>query len=96
MKSFVYINNLYDYYGELLTPLQQEYFESYYFNNLSLAEISDNYDVSRTAIHQQLKNIEEKLEYFEEKLQLYSKGQKIEDLIKNLDGDLKNKIKELI
>lgn len=94
--SFVYINNLYDYYGELLTPLQQEYFEAYYFNNLSLSEISENYNVSRNAIHQQLKKIEEKLDYYEEKLGLYKKSVKINEIIKNLDEDTKTKIKELI
>ena len=34
--------NLYDYYGELLTDKQKEYFEDYYFDNLTLAEISEN------------------------------------------------------
>lgn len=94
--SFEYINILYDYYGDLLTPLQKEYFEAYYFNNLSLSEISENYNVSRNAVHRQLKIIEEKLNYYEDKLGLYKKGLKIEKLIEGLDEDLKNKIKELI
>ena len=32
---------LYDYYGELLSDSQKEYFMDYYFNNLSLGEIAD-------------------------------------------------------
>ena len=43
------INNLiilYDYYGNLLTSSQQNYFVEYYFNNLSLSEISENLNVS--------------------------------------------------
>ena len=52
------INNLiilYDYYGNLLTSSQQNYFVEYYFNNLSLSEISENLNVSRNAAHKQLR-----------------------------------------
>ena len=87
---------LYDYYGELLTNKQQLYFEDYYFNNLSLQEIADNYEVSRNAVFNSLKEIEKKIEYYEQVLKLYEKGKKIEVLIENLDEDLKEKIKELI
>lgn len=87
---------LYDYYGELLTSKQQSYFEEYYFNNLSLQEIADNYEVSRNAVFNSLKEIEKKLEYYEEILKLYEKGKKIEILIEDLDEKLKAEIKELI
>ena len=46
-----YIIILYDYYGELFNDKQKRYFEDYYFNNLSLGEISDNIGISRNAIH---------------------------------------------
>ena len=87
---------LYEYYGELLTKKQQFYFEDYYFNNLSLQEIAENYAVSRNAVFNSLKNIEKKLTYYESILKLYQKSQKIDKLIGNLDSELKNKIKELI
>ena len=48
---------LYDYYKELLTNKQREYFEDYYFDNLTLSEIADNNDVSRNAIHKQIKDV---------------------------------------
>lgn len=89
--------NLYDYYGELLTEKQRDYFEEYYFNNLSLAEISENYNISRNAIHKQLKEVESKLLHYEEILSLYSRKQKIELLLTQIDNQkLKNKLKELI
>ena len=50
-------NHLFDYYGCLLTEKQQEYFTSYYFDDMSLAEIADIYNVSRNAVHDQLKKI---------------------------------------
>ena len=40
MDEREYIIILYDYYKELFNMKQQEYFEEYYFNNLSLSEIS--------------------------------------------------------
>ena len=45
---------LYDYYGELLSDSQKEYFMDYYFNNLSLGEIADNLEISRNAVHKQI------------------------------------------
>lgn len=96
MNDIVYLSDLYDYYGELLTEKQQEYFEDYYFNNLTLAEIAENNNISRNAIHKQIKDALNKLEIFEEKLQLLNKRKKIQEIIKNLDDKLKEKIEELI
>ena len=95
-NKVLHLNNLYDYYGELLTDKQKEYFEDYYFNNLTLAEIAENNNISRNAIHKQIKETENKLELFEEKLQLLKKRRKISKLIENLDKSLKEKIEELI
>ena len=87
---------LFDYYGELFTDKQKEYFTDYYFNNLTLQEIADNNNVSRNAVHKNIKDILSKLDYYEEKLNLYSNKQKIEKLIENIDVNIKNQIKELI
>ena len=73
MKERIYLNNLYDIYGELLDSKKKEYFEMYYFDNLSLQEISDNLGVSRNAIFKQIKNAEAKLLFYEEKLELFKK-----------------------
>lgn len=87
---------LFDYYGKLLTDKQQEFFEDYYFDNLTLQEIADNYDISRNAVHKTLNAIIKKLEYYEEKLKLYEKSLKIKELIINLDEETKDKINDLI
>ena len=96
MDKYLYLINLYDYYSDLLTDKQQEYFKDYYFDNLSLSEISENHHISRNAIHKQLKAIETKLTYYEEKLQLYKKSLKIKEIINSLDKETKEKIEELI
>lgn len=97
MEERNYLIILYDFYGELLTDKQRMYFEDYYFNNLSLGEISENNGYSRNAIHKNIKTAEEKLYFYEEKLELYKKKKLIEDIIKDIDNDtIKNKIREIL
>lgn len=96
MNNKIYYNKLYDYYKELLTGKQREYYESYNFQDYSLAEISENEGVSRNAVHNQIKTVLEKLDFYEDKLHLAENSIKIKELISNLDDDLKEKIEELI
>ena len=92
----IYYVELFDYYGELFTDKQKEYFIDYCFNNLTLQEIADNNNVSRNAVHKNIKEVEEKLDYYESKLHLHSNRKKIEDIISDLDSDIKKKIEEWI
>lgn len=69
-----FFNSLFDYYGDLLTEKQKEYFQNYYFDDLSLAEIASLHNVSRNAIFDQLKKIYAALEQYEEKLGLLDKN----------------------
>ena len=87
---------LFDYYGDLFTDKQKEYFIDYYFNNLTLQEIAENNNISRNAVHKNIKDVTEKLDYYESKLNLYSNKKKIEKLIENIDKEIKEKIEELI
>lgn len=96
MENQLLLCSLYDYYKELLTDKQKMYFEDYYFDNLTLSEMSENYEISRNAIHKSLKEVEEKLTYYEDKLKLYNKSNEIKKIISNLDEETKEKIKELI
>lgn len=41
---------LFDFYGELLTDRQKEFFDLYYNEDLSLAEIAENYGISRQGV----------------------------------------------
>ena len=93
MEEIIYYSALFDYYQNLLTDVQRKYFEDYYFNNLSLQEIADSYDVSRNAISKTLKEIKEKLDYYESNLKLLGNNKKIREL--RSEEDLK-RIEEYI
>ena len=96
MEDFVLYNELYDIYSGLLTDKQREYFEDYYFNNLSFSEMADNYGVSRNAIFKQVHIVLDKLKEYESILQLKSKKEKILKLIDDYDLDIKEKIEDLL
>lgn len=97
MSDRDYMIMLYDFYGELFNDKQREYFEEYYFQNLSLSEIANNLGVSRNAIHKVVQGVEEKLNFYEEKLGMYKKNKLIYDIIKEIDDKkLKERLKGLI
>ena len=84
---------MYDYYSCLLDIDEKKYFELYYFDNMSLQEISDEIGVSRNAVFKQLKKVKEKLEFFDSKLQLIKKSNKLKKIIDTIsDDDLKKKL----
>lgn len=82
-----YFNNLIAWYGTLLTDNQLDIMQSYYQEDLSLAEIAKNNNVSRSAIFDTIKRSENILINYEEKLQLYEKF--------TLRNKQYNKLKEL-
>ena len=74
---------LFDIYMELLTDKQKEYFIAYYYDDLSLAEIASEKNVSRNAIFDQIKKAISLLEFYEEKLSLYRKRSEIEEVLED-------------
>ncbi|MGL6009091.1 MAG: YlxM family DNA-binding protein [Culicoidibacterales bacterium] len=74
LQKVIRLNQLLDLYGQLLTPKQYDYMDRYYGDNLSLAEIATEANVSRAAVHDQLKRGEHQLEGYESKLQLAAKA----------------------
>ena len=68
---------LFEYYKELLTDKQIETFICYYNEDYSLAEIAEEFNISRNAVWDTLKKVVALLEYYEEKLKLYQKDQKL-------------------
>ena len=96
MEDVVLFNELYDLYGGLLTEKQREYFEDYYFNNMSFSEMADDYDVSRNAVFKQVHIVTDKLNESESILHLKEKRDKLDEIIKDAPEDIKQKIEELM
>ena len=64
---------LFDFFGDLLTEKQHEYFDLYYNEDLSLAEIADEIGISRQGVRDLIKKAEEELNNLEDKLGLVRK-----------------------
>ena len=77
-------NVLYDLYGALLTEKQREYFEYYYAEDYSLAEIAELLGVSRNAVFDQLHIVTGYLDDYEEKLKLSQQKMIRADLVKQI------------
>jgi len=84
------LNSLYDFYQSLLTKKQREYMEMYYFDDFSLAEISEVANVSRQAIYDTLKRTEQLLESYEENLSLYKKHSERRKIIDQLKIEMQD------
>ncbi len=97
MEDFVYYNNLFDIYGELLTEKEKIAFEDYYQEDLSLGEIAINKNISRSAVQKMLKNVLEKLNYYEDKLGIYKKNCQLNEVLRmNKVEDIKAKIEDIL
>lgn len=89
--------SLYLIYKDLLTKKQQEYFKYYYFEDLSLSEISENMLVSKAFVGKTLKQIENKLNDLESTLKINTLYNKIKEISKNTtDKETKKELENLI
>ncbi len=70
-NRFEYINNLLSFYDKLLTERQSEILHYHYYEDMSISEIAEILNVSRSAVHDALKKAELLLEEYEDKLHLY-------------------------
>ena len=70
IEQVIKISQLYDFYSELLSEKQKQYLNDYYFNDFSLTEIPENYDISKQAVSNNIKRTITELEQYEEKLNL--------------------------
>lgn len=62
--------DLYDIYKDLLTDKQREYFQNYYFEDLTLQEASDELNVSKQIISKTILQVTNKLKKYESTLHL--------------------------
>ena len=61
---------LFDFYGDLLTERQKEFYDLYYNEDLSLAEIAENYGISRQGVRDVIVRAEAAMTEIEDKTHL--------------------------
>ena len=92
MKNQTYrMTMLFDFYGELLTDRQKEFFDLYYNEDLSLSEIAENEGISRQGVRDVIVRAEAAMTELEDKtglirrfMQMQKKVQGIEDAAKEI------------
>ena len=89
--------NLFDVYEALLTDREKEIFKYYYYEDLSLSEIGDNLNITRTGVFNTLKKVEEKLHQYESDLKLMNIKNTLKGLLEEQDIEtIKSKLKKII
>ena len=81
MEKFIYYNELYLIYKELINNKTLDIFDLYYGENLSMQEIADIKNISKSRVGTIIKSIEQKLDKYEEALCLYKKYNKLNELL---------------
>ena len=71
MENFIYYNELYNIYKCLFTNKQKNILELYFNENLSLSEISESENVSKSYIGKIIKESQNKLLFYEENIGYY-------------------------
>ena len=97
INKTIEINRLLDIYGRLLTKQQFEIMSDYYYCDLSLSEISELRNISRTAVSDAIKTATKKLDKFEKNLGICrvfdkNRNENNKEIIDKLEEDLKNGI----
>jgi len=97
LNKTIEIIELYDLYQDLLTEKQRNYIENYYFDDYSLSEIAENFNVSRNAVFDLIKRTVQKMYEYDKKLLLREKSRQRDLIFKQLEGETDaKKIKVLI
>lgn len=81
---------LFDFFGDLLTEKQRDYFDLYYNDDLSLSEIAEQNGISRQGVRDLIVRAENTLRNFEEKTGVVERFSNMSKLIDELERDASN------
>ncbi len=87
MKDLETVDRLFYYYSLMLTEKQREVFTLFYFEDLSLQEISENVGISRQGVHDTLKKSLKSLESVENKIGLAKMVKEVDKVLVELDAN---------
>ncbi len=95
MKNQTYrMTMLFDFYGELLTERQKEFFDLYYNEDLSLSEIAENNGISRQGVRDVIVRAEAIMQDIEDKTGLIRRFMQMQGNL-NAIGDAAAELKTL-
>ncbi len=77
---------LYDFYGQLLTERQRDFFDLHYNEDLSLSEIAEHFDITRQGVHDGLVRAEALLTEMEEKTGLVGRYEVLRERIAEIEN----------
>ena len=92
IKKTVRYNSLLHIYGNLLSKTQYAFADAYFSYDLSLSEIAEAHDVSRSAVEDAIKKALKKLDAYEKEMKVLANNEKILDLVtkaKDVEGNEK-------
>ena len=72
---------LLDFYGDVLTERQKEFFDLYYNEDLSLSEIAENYGISRQGVRDVIVRAEAAMNELEDKTGLLKRFMRMQDSV---------------
>lgn len=75
---------LFDFYGDMLTERQREFYDLYYNEDLSLSEIAENYGISRQGVRDVIVRAETTLTELEDKTGIIRRFHVMQDQLKNV------------
>ena len=85
---------LFDFYGELLTDRQKEFYDLYYNEDLSLSEIAENYGISRQGVRDVIVRAENYMTEIEDKTGLIKRFMQLQPHVEKIT-DAAEQIKQL-
>lgn len=96
MENKIFTNALLDFYGELLTENQRRICRYYYEEDLSLQEIAELENISRSAVYDTIKRCRHELNHYEEVLHLYENWKKRNALYQKIKAAGNEEVNRLI
>ena len=97
MEKFLYYNELYLIYKDLINTKTTDVFDLYYGENLSMQEIADIKNISKSRVGSIIKTIQNKLDKYESILKVYENNQKLLNLLEmNNINEIKKNIENII
>ena len=85
----IYMSMLFDFFGDLLTEKQREYFDLYYNEDLSLSEIGESAGISRQGVRDIIVRAEKTLLDLEKKTGVVRRFDELRITLTSVEADLR-------